>query len=556
MLLAGAGAMPFATRSGASSTLPGAPLARPAGLRFTPSLPDIDAAWRALDAALDKVLRDGLNPRRWVIPAFWRARHLYTLQSWNFENLDSDFLWGDAAVNHALVERRVADGRERADALLADAGRHLAATVATVAARSNRASFSQSTLIALGDYFDRQRGAASLPQTARGELTVLWGDTQIHSSLSYDAMCSPTYCYRFARDLAGLDFAALTDHAFAFERARMMTLDRASAREIITAAAQEATQDDRFVALEGYEWGGRFAQGHYNLVCDRGHLPDPLLTVTDPRANHVRRLWDSLADDALRILTIPHHTAVPRNGMGNDLIHAEPRYQRLIEIVSENGDFEFPGQPMLLARDGVSAAGRTVSDALLRGMRLGIVGQSDTHSGTPGLCIPGLTGFGGKTGMTAVLTSDRSPTGIFDALAQRRCYATDGRRILLDFTVNGAPMGSELYVGPDADLELEVRVAAPGPLQHIEILRNERVWRRIEPVGNRSWLVRERVAGEDTGDMDALTVAARSKRTHDFFRVRVEELGGWRAWSSPIWIDYTVGTSGAAGVPEYGAPSD
>lgn len=538
-LLSSAALAPAAA-AGARDLVPTTPLPRPSALQFKPAMPNIDDAWRELDAAIRAAVSAGTNPRRWVVQAFRRARHLYTLQSWNFDNLDSDFLWGDAATNYALTQRRVATGAAAADELLTLAGEHLAATVARTAGRRNRTAFSRQSRDVLLDYFAADKATLRLPDGSASDTTVLWGDTQIHSALSYDAMCSPAYCYRFARDLCGLDFAALTDHAFAFERARMMTLDPDSAREYIREAALAASVDG-FIAFEGYEWGGRFAQGHYNIICDRGNLPQPLLRVNDPRSNHIRRLWQSLAEQDLRVLTIPHHTAVPRNGMGNDLVNANPRYQRLIEICSENGDFEFPGQPMLLAANGRSAAGRSVSDALLRGHRLGIVGQSDTHSGSPGFYVPGMTGFGGRTGLTAVLTNDASPGGIFEALAQRRCYATNGRRILLDFTINGAPMGSEIYVGPRTDLNLEVRVSAPHALQRVEILRNEAVWRFSEPTDSGRLVLRERLPGEDHGDKDALTAAAQSGRTHDFFRVRVEVLGGWRAWSSPIWIDYAVG---------------
>src|SRR6185436_1536089 len=76
--------------------------------------------------------------------------------------------------------------------------------------------------------------------------------------------------------------------------------------------------------------------------------------------------------------------------------------------------------------------------ALRVGFRFGFVGASDDHF--VGRGDFNLLG----TGLTACNVEELSRGAIIDALRNRRCYASNGSRTLLDFDVGGVPMGGEL----------------------------------------------------------------------------------------------------------------
>src|SRR6185503_20608 len=98
-------------------------------------------------------------------------------------------------------------------------------------------------------------------------------------------------------------------------------------------------------------------------------------------------------------------------------------------------------------------------DALRRGRHVGAMAASDTHHLTPG-----------EGGITAVLAERLDRESIFDAIRNRRNYATTGPRIVLEFTAAGAPMGSRItHSGP---LEIEVRVEGTSAVDRVEIVRN------------------------------------------------------------------------------------
>jgi len=110
---------------------------------------------------------------------------------------------------------------------------------------------------------------------------------------------------------------------------------------------------------------------------------------------------------------------------------------------------------------------------------------------------------------------------VFDALSARQCYATTGERILLDFRINGALMGSEIRCSGKPELSVEVHGTAP--ISDVTIIRNNEDFQTLSPE-------------HETMDMDAVMEGAAVDRT-DFYYVRVTQVDGHKAWSSPIWID-------------------
>src|ERR1019366_1358965 len=135
-------------------------------------------------------------------------------------------------------------------------------------------------------------------------------------------------------------------------------------------------------------------------------------------------------------MVIPHYGG----RHGNPAFH-NPQLQRNIEIVSDHRRSE-----------------DWASKCLENGWRLGIIGSTDQHAGNAGFGVRRAGTKGGEEGevfepsspaengtaMVAVYAPGLTREAIFQGLYHRRTYATTGTRIILDFTVNGAPMGSEI----------------------------------------------------------------------------------------------------------------
>jgi len=135
----------------------------------------------------------------------------------------------------------------------------------------------------------------------------------------------------------------------------------------------------------------------------------------------------------------------------------------LVEIHSHHGTFEWFAE-----------------DAIRRGLVVGFVGQSDDHTGRPGLSAPlralarDFATFDVYGGYTGIFSDNLSRQSVWDALKARHCYATTGKRIFLDVrTPDNAMMGD--IVEGERSAELAVSIAGTAPLLDIEIRRNTEV---------------------------------------------------------------------------------
>jgi len=256
------------------------------------------------------------------------------------------------------------------------------------------------------------------------ELLLLWGDLHGHT-LNSDGRGTVDEFYDFARNTAGLDFCAVTDHAFEVSDAQW--------------------EQPIFRARSYYDYR--------NLEMYHG---------AEPQLNHIEDIFARL-DPMLNegdIFAIPHWGGRPANP---EFHH--PELQRMIEIFSEH-----------------KRSDQWALQFLKNGYRLGIIGSSDDHYGNPGhgFLIPAAEGEMQEVGLAAVAVyaRDRTRTAVFGALYDRQVYATSGSRMILWFAVDGHMMGSEYRSETPPTIEGEV--VGTAAIERIEITRNAQVVHAIE----------------------------------------------------------------------------
>ncbi len=216
-------------------------------------------------------------------------------------------------------------------------------------------------------------GESNPLQISRDGPRVLWGDLHGHSNFS-DGTGTPEDYYLYARDVAGLDVAALTDH----DHWGIQALDsHPELWDEIQRQTKRFHEPGRFVTLLGFEWTS-WIQGHRHVLRfdDQGKV----LSSLDPAYESPLQLWAALAGQPA--LTFAHHSAggpVPTNW----LIPPDPVLEPITEIVSVHGSSEAADSPQPIY-DAVP--GNFVRDgALGRGYRFGFIGSGDSHDGHPGL---------------------------------------------------------------------------------------------------------------------------------------------------------------------------
>jgi hypothetical protein len=335
---------------------------------------------------------------------------------------------------------------------------------------------------------------------------VLWGDLHGHSNLS-DGTGLPEDYYRYARDVAGLDVAALTDH----DHWGMQFIDgHPELWQEISRETQRFHDPGRFVTLLAYEWTN-WIYGHRHVLyfTDSG----PLYTSIDPRTETPAQLWAALAGQ--EALTVAHHSA--GGPIATDWTFVpDPVLEPVTEVVSVHGSSEAEDSP---GRIYDPVPGNFVRDALDLGYRFGFVGSGDSHDGHPGNAhLAARTG-----GLAAILSEELTRPAVLEALRSRRVYATSGQRILLRFSLAGARMGTTVARATlPAIPEALVRVVGTGPLERIDIIRAGNAVDSL-PCGG----AREVTFTHPVNDLTA----------GGYVYVRVVQTDGGLAWSSPVYLE-------------------
>lgn len=351
------------------------------------------------------------------------------------------------------------------------------------------------------------------------ERRLLFGDPHCMSGLcvgeypaGLDVRGIVDYVHTYARDAAGVDFGACTSLGFRMDDEEW---------RCVCEGAREFTEPGRYVALPAYEWFGMRERqdGNKNVYFLEDENP-PKYHSRDPESDMPEKLWAKLEGKEGCALTIPHHSTSAI--IGTRWEHHDPRFQRLVEIYSIWGNSEAEGCERPLVNPS-NYREQSVEVGLEKGYRLGFIAGSDTHTSQPGYSNRLRLKNGWHGGYACVWAERFDREGIFKALWERRCYGTTGARIILEFELNGAPMGSELSMVENEFRELWIHVEGTEKVDHVAIIKNGRLAQRIE--------------GSDESFDGRWTDTAGAERDTDYYYVRVRQVDGELAWSSPIWVE-------------------
>ncbi|MBN1672070.1 MAG: DUF3604 domain-containing protein [Kiritimatiellae bacterium] len=344
---------------------------------------------------------------------------------------------------------------------------------------------------------------------AAPERRVFWGDLHGHTELG-DGTGSVDDYYRYARDVARLDFCAASEEDYLFTDASWVRFIE---------AARQYHEPGRFVTFLGYEWSGK-VPGDHNVyyLDDTGPLfrsstkyvgKTEYLELHNEGESHplcrenavlleIADLYKALKGK--RAMIIPHV-----GGNKTHLRFHDPELEPAIEMHSVHGSFEW-----------------FAMEALQRGYKVGLIGGGDSHDGRPGDAHTGFHFAKEHNGLMGVYAPELTREAIWDAIFARRVYATSGERILLDFSMNEHPMGARaLLENPRTERQFRIYAAGLENIARIHLIKNN--------TELASWSPATREAAVDYADSG-------QDNPCDFYYVRVTQTDRAKAWSSPIWV--------------------
>lgn len=336
------------------------------------------------------------------------------------------------------------------------------------------------------------------------EYNVYFGDIHGHSCLS-DGVPAPDEYYTRMRDVAKLDFAALSDHDHGGVGREPLWNGK---WDIIRKKAEEYNEPGKFTTILAYE---RDSYPWYNnlVIYYNSYNGEMLRGETDGELTRAE-LREYLGRDDL--LLVPHDTNFLSSGADFNAMELDDMTP-LIQVYSRGKHLERYDREFLIDSD---CEGGHWQDALLKGAKMGCIAATDAHDGNGGIILPELGFPKMYPAITGVWAEENTLSSIFAALKARRCYGFMGGRITLDFRINGHYMGEEITAD---ERSVYYRIDADGEIDTVTVVKNCRDYIILK------------------GKNEQLFFDYRRENETDFYYIRVRLKDGRLAWSSPIWVN-------------------
>jgi hypothetical protein len=347
---------------------------------------------------------------------------------------------------------------------------------------------------------------------------LFWGEMHGHSSLSDGDCRGADFFFEYARNIRGLDFAALADHAFGltvkghWDKLKQAIADYNVPGEFITILGYEI-MNSRDRKPSGLGHRNLYFPDNRGLLVMADYQPGSGGSFVGENIEAYKGIWDQKVPRAATIedffekmqgvefLWTAHHCGnvddVEKDRL--DLYEACSEWGRSDDVQDKNNST------------------MTVQDIFKAGNNPGLFGNSDDHSAkagakktaTPDSCIRY------PSGLSAVFSTALDRESVYKSLKQKQCYATTGARILI------IPEASR----SESCLKIKLIIAGTDKLDKIEVFKNGEL---VEEYNAVSGFVTE-FSLEDTAFFP-----------EDNCYIRVFQHDGEIAWINPLYFQEII----------------
>jgi hypothetical protein len=355
----------------------------------------------------------------------------------------------------------------------------------------------------------------SVIRTTAQPYRVFFGNLHAHTSYSDGAkdraqtnVKTPLDAFLFARESEHLDFLGISEHNHS--QAGMQLANYAKG----LAEANSANEDGRFVALYGMEYGVISKGGHVVIYgSDKLVGWEPGNYDVYSAKSDYNSLFNILSADRRIFATLAHPAQADYGNLAGrpyDLkadqavcgvaISSGPAFSKKTDY-SDKAPISF-----------LSYYKRLLS----LGYIVGPVIDHDNHNTTFGRM---------SASRTAVLARSLNRDSIIDAYRTNRFYATQDWNAVVDFTVNGQPMGS--YLKTSSQLALQVHINDPDSADKVKSIKFL--------YGKPGTGEPAKVLTSNTNQPELTYAFAMANGDAYYFYVEIVQQDGDRIYTSPIW---------------------
>lgn len=310
--------------------------------------------------------------------------------------------------------------------------------------------------------------------------------------------------------------------------------------KLLSSQIAQFNEEERFVSMLGFQWFGEpSTEGLRHFIYPKDNKP--VLRHKETKSNSLKKIYRSHSPKEL--LSIPCLTMA--KGYSYNFKDFNPEFERVVEIYNLYGSSECSakkGNPFPIRTKGRKAGMSeteegSIQKALSKGCRFGFVaGGADTRGVYQETLENDQIEY--QEGLTAIFSKEYSRDNLFNALYNRRCYATTGARIVVTFKIAGAGIGSELSTSSKPGLvynrHIEIKVSGTDKIKEITLFRNLDVFKEFKNLDNTF-----KTTIDDDEPLTKILLKGLGEG-HDFcyYYMRIIQEDEQAAYITPIWIDY------------------
>lgn len=342
-----------------------------------------------------------------------------------------------------------------------------------------------------------------------------FGQLHSHTAENSDGAGTLKQAYEYARDVAKLDFFAVTDHSNSFDTApkddkagtyNLGDYNKNNVKWQNGQNAAAAALTENFISIYGYEmtWSG--GPGHINTFATEGFVSRNNNELNQKTNDAGLKAYYQLLKETPNSISQFNH---PGKTFGNfsDYAYLDPVIDARISLI-EVGNGEGA-----VGSGAYFTSYEEYTKALDKGWHLAPTNNQDNHKGKWG---------DANTARTVIYTNDLSVQGLYDALRDMRVYATEDNNLDIIYTLNDEMLGTIIDTVP-AEAEFSISITDPDSNDIIET---------VSIVTNGG----ETILSQNFDTQNATFEETLENPAAGYYYVKVVQEDGDIAVTAPIWL--------------------
>ena len=335
-------------------------------------------------------------------------------------------------------------------------------------------------------------------------LTPYFGQLHSHTNIS-DGSGSIDSAYEYAKEVAGVDFLAVTDHSNSLDNDTSCDMsDGSNSPEWVNAHnVAKSYTDETFLGVYGYEMTWSNGIGHINTFNTPGFESRNKTGLTNKDSNALVNYYNILKQFPSSLSQWNH----PGNTFGDfeDFNYYDEQIDSLITLIEVgNGEGAIRGS-------GYFPSYEYYTRALDKGWHVAPSNNQDNHKGRWG---------NANTAKTVILADELNEENLYDALRNMRTYATEDENLSIIYTLNDEIMGSIIGDKPET-VNIKVSVEDPD---------GENIG-KVSVISNGGKTVASKVVNSSK-EVVEFTLSA----DDSYYYIRIDQEDKDIAVTAPVWI--------------------